>query len=82
MEFYLKNRHGAFPVEVTIDEDNHRFTVRNVDTTGAFFNSVRELIDWVHNNWNVADFEDPEQYYHMISSINAYMANESEPNKK
>lgn len=82
MEFSLKNRHGAFPVEVTIDEDNHRFTVRNVDTTGTFFNSINELIDWVKTNWNVADFEDPDQFHHMISSIDAYIANEQYYEKK
>lgn len=69
MEFYLKNRHGAFPVEVTIDEDNHRFTVRNVDTTGAFFNSACELVDWVKQNWHKDDFENPEEYDHMILSF-------------
>ncbi len=74
MEFYLKNRHGAFPVEVTIDEDNHRFTVRNVDTTGAFFNSACELVEWVKSNWDKADFEHPEEFDNMIASFDLICA--------
>lgn len=74
MEFYLKNRHGAYPVEVTIDEDNHRFTVRNVDTTGAFFNSACELVAWVKVNWNKADFENPEEFDQMMNSFDQICA--------
>jgi hypothetical protein len=72
MEFRLKNRHGAFPVEVTIDEDNYRFTVRNVDTTGAFFNSACDLIDWVKNNWMKEDFENPEEFDQMLLKFEQY----------
>lgn len=69
MEFYLKSRHGAYPVEVTIDEDNYRFTVRNVDTTGEFFNSACELVAWVKMNWDIDDFEHPEEYEQMMHSF-------------
>jgi hypothetical protein len=72
MEFSLKNKHGAFPVEVTIDEDNHRFTVRNVDTTGAFFNSPSELIAWIKHNWRKDDFENPDEFDQMLNQFEQY----------
>lgn len=72
MDFSLKSKHGAFPVEVTIDEENHRFTVRNSDTTGEFFNSPFELVSWITENWRKEDFEDPEAYVRMLHEFQYY----------
>ncbi|PTQ57662.1 MAG: hypothetical protein BSOLF_1206 [Candidatus Carbobacillus altaicus] len=73
MEFALRSRHGAYPVEVTIDEDNYRFTVRNVDRTGAFFNSPDELVSWIVHNWQKEDFENPGDFEAMLSAIGSYL---------
>ena len=36
MEFSLSSYDGALPVEVTIDDDNGRYTIRKSDRSGEF----------------------------------------------
>ncbi|MBU9714199.1 hypothetical protein [Evansella tamaricis] len=72
MEFEIKAKDGALPCEVTIDEDNGRYMLRNADTTGEFFETPTELRDWIQANWNPNRFEDPNQFELLISELNSY----------
>ncbi|PLR79884.1 hypothetical protein CVD25_13320 [Bacillus canaveralius] len=73
MEFFLKSKDNAFPCEVTIDEDNGRYTIRKSDSSGEVFNSARELAAWILNNWGSDDFTDKEQYESMLKEIQRYL---------
>lgn len=75
MEFDLQSKYGAFPCEVTLDEENGRYTVRNADTTGAFFNTPEELVQWLTQNWSKNHFIHPEEYDTMILQLNQYLQN-------
>ncbi|AST92685.1 hypothetical protein ACWE42_07875 [Sutcliffiella cohnii] len=74
MEYELRCKESAYPCEVTIDEDNWRFTVRKADTSGEYFNSPEELISWVESNWSTKDFHDEEQFLKMLQEIKSYYA--------
>ncbi|MFE8702121.1 hypothetical protein ACFYKX_16100 [Cytobacillus sp. FJAT-54145] len=75
MEFLLNVPDGALPVEVTLDEDNGRYMVRKSDTSGEFFNSPVELINWIQTNFNEDEFCDKAEFHHMISSFTDYLNN-------
>lgn len=69
MEYQIKAKDGAFPCEVTIDEDNGRYMVRKSDTSGEVFHNKEELIDWVKNNWESSQFESPGAFQHLMSEL-------------
>ena len=73
MEFYLKSKNCAFPCEVTIDEDNGRYTIRKEDTSGEVFNNPEELVQWIIENWDKEDFQDDEQFDLMMKEIQVYL---------
>ncbi|WP_102347185.1 hypothetical protein [Bacillus sp. Marseille-P3661] len=73
MEFNLKGKDGAFPCEVTLDEDNGRYMLRKADTSGEYFNEPQQLVQWIEENWTVNDFKDPEEFNKMIREIRKYL---------
>jgi hypothetical protein len=75
MEFSLSSYDGALPVEVTIDEDNGRFMIRKSDTSGEFFNSPAELINWVKLNFKAEDFCDHQEFQGMLDTLEKYQLN-------
>lgn len=77
MEFSLCSLDGALPVEVTLDEDNGRFMIRKSDTSGEFFNSPGELIEWVKLNLREEDFCDRREFIGMINLLEKYQLNPS-----
>jgi hypothetical protein len=77
MEFSLSSFDGALPVEVTIDEDNGRFMIRKSDSSGEFFNSPGELIDWVKSNLRSEDFCDSSEFQGMIDLLEKYQLDPS-----
>ncbi len=72
MEFYLKSKDNAYPCVVTIDEDNGRYMIRKSDSSGEYFNTPKELVVWIIENWHSDDFLDREEYESMISEISVY----------
>ncbi|MFC0273040.1 hypothetical protein ACFFIX_16565 [Metabacillus herbersteinensis] len=44
MEFSIKSKDNVYPCEVTIDEDNGRYMIRNTDSSGEIFNTPEELV--------------------------------------
>ncbi|PEQ94945.1 hypothetical protein CN481_05560 [Bacillus sp. AFS006103] len=72
MEFYLKSKDNAYPCIVTIDEDNGRYTIRKSDSSGEYFNSPKELVAWIMENWHSEDFLDRQEYESMLSEISVY----------
>jgi hypothetical protein len=77
MEFSLSSFDGALPVEVTIDEDNGRFMIRKSDSSGEFFNSPGELIDWVKSNLRQEDFCDSGEFQGMLDLLERYQMDPS-----
>ncbi|WP_110112258.1 hypothetical protein [Bacillus sp. CGMCC 1.16541] len=75
MEFSLQSLDGAFPCEITVDEDNGRFMLRKADTSGEVFNTMEELIQWMEQNWHAEQFTDPQQYNEMMLNLKRHMAN-------
>ncbi len=73
LEFNLKGKDGAFPCEVTLDEDNGRYMLRKADTSGEYFNEPQQLVQWIEENWTVNDFKDPEEFNKMIREIRKYL---------
>ncbi len=73
MEFLLKTKDNAFPCEVTIDEDNGRYMIRKSDSSGEFFNSPKELVGWIMENWDSEDFIDKEQFEGMLKEIRVFL---------
>lgn len=71
MEYLLKNKTSAIPCLIEADPDSNRYMIRSADTSGKGFNSKEELIQWVHENWNAEDFEDPEELKQAIKNISA-----------
>jgi hypothetical protein len=69
MEFSIMSKNGAFPCEVTVDEENYRFTVRNADTMGEFFNTPAELVGWLGQHWQEDEFLDPQEYQQMMEQL-------------
>ncbi|WP_042346646.1 hypothetical protein [Bacillus massiliigorillae] len=72
MEFSLCSIDCALPVEVTIDEDNGRYTIRKSDSSGEYFNTAQELIDWIKQNFSVDQFCYQEEYEDMMKQLNLY----------
>jgi hypothetical protein len=72
LEFYLKSKDNAYPCIVTIDEDNGRYTIRKSDSSGEYFNSPKELVAWIMENWHSEDFLDRQEYESMLSEISVY----------
>lgn len=72
MEFSLKSKDNVYPCEVTIDEDNGRYMIRNTDSSGEIFNTPEELVLWVVNNWEVSDFQDTGMFETMMKEIQVY----------
>jgi hypothetical protein len=72
MEFYLRSKDNVYPCEVTIDEDNGRYTIRKSDSSGEYFNSAKELVAWIMENWQSDDFLDREEFESMLSQIKVY----------
>lgn len=75
MEFSLCSLDCAIPVEVTLDEDNGRYMIRKSDTSGEFFNSPEELIQWIQQNLNEEDFCDRNEFKEMLKSLSSYKTN-------
>ncbi|MBO8173230.1 MAG: hypothetical protein H0Z33_15240 [Bacillaceae bacterium] len=73
MEFEIMSRDGAFPCEVTIDEENGRYTIRNADTTGEFFESPEQLVEWIQLNWNAEQFVKPDEYESLVQHLHEYL---------
>ncbi|WP_027409697.1 hypothetical protein [Anoxybacteroides tepidamans] len=73
MEYFLQAKDGAFPCEVTIDEDNGRYMIRKADTSGEVFNTPEELVRWILANWNKDAFHDQDQFEQMINEIQVYI---------
>lgn len=72
MEFSLCSNDCALPVEVTIDEDNGRYTIRKSDSSGEYFNSAQELIFWVRENFTVEQFCYVEEFQYMMKELEQY----------
>lgn len=72
MEFSLTSFDGAMPVEVTIDEDNGRYMIRKSDTSGEFFNTPNELIQWVKSHFREDEFCHPQEFHGMLDRLAEY----------
>jgi len=72
VEFSLCSNDCALPVEVTIDEDNGRYTIRKSDSSGEYFNSAQELIFWVRENFTVEQFCHEEEFQSMMKKLEHY----------
>lgn len=73
MEFSLCSLDCAMPVEVTLDEDNGRYMIRKSDSSGEFFNTPHELINWVRSNFFAEQFCDPIEFQAMIKKLSDYL---------
>lgn len=69
MEFSFSCKGSAIPCEVVLDDDNGRYMLRKADHSGEFFNSAEQLFSWVQDNWQEKDFNDPNEYYHLLKEI-------------
>lgn len=76
MEFSLDSFDGALPVEITIDDDNGRYMIRKSDTSGEFFNSPKELIQWVKAHFREDEFCQPHKFRGMLSRLAEYEISE------
>lgn len=72
MEFELSSYDGALPVEVTVDEDNGRYMIRKSDTSGEFFNSPFEMVEWIRENLRADDFCFPAEFKQMMDTLAQY----------
>ncbi|WP_042457562.1 hypothetical protein [Neobacillus dielmonensis] len=72
MEFSLFSFDGALPVEVTVDEDNGRYTIRKSDTSGEFFNTPKELIAWIKAHFHEEEFCHPDEFRIMLKQLAEY----------
>ncbi|MFL6558411.1 MAG: hypothetical protein ACJ8MO_20130 [Bacillus sp. (in: firmicutes)] len=75
MEFSLCSFDGALPVEVTIDDDNGRYTILKSDRSGEYFNSSLELISWIKNHFNEEEFCHPQEFRRMLEKLADYELN-------
>ncbi|MTH52070.1 hypothetical protein GKZ89_01535 [Bacillus mangrovi] len=71
MEYLLKNKSSAIPCLIESDPDSSRYMVRNADTSGKGFNSKEEMVDWIRQNWDPEEFEDPESFKQALQDLNA-----------
>ncbi|KGX92465.1 threonine dehydratase [Pontibacillus halophilus JSM 076056 = DSM 19796] len=69
MDYYLKSKEGAYPCEITIDEDNGRYMIKKEDTSGEIFNTAQELIHWLENNWNREQFVNDKYFDRMMKEL-------------
>lgn len=69
MEFIIKAKESAIPCAVTIDEDNGRYMIRNVNTSGQVFQNKDELLKWIEEEWNSNTFEDEKAYDELLDMI-------------
>jgi hypothetical protein len=72
MEFSLSSFNSAMPVEITIDDDNGRYMVRKSDSTGEFFNTSSELIQWIKAHLHEDEFCHPQEFHGMLAKLNDY----------
>lgn len=72
MEFSLFSFDGALPVEITIDEDNGRYMIRKSDSSGEFFNTPNELIQWIKAHLHEDEFCHPKEFHGMLSKLQDY----------
>lgn len=72
MEFFLCSLDSALPVEVTIDDDNGRYTIRKSDRSGEYFNSPLELIKWIKTHFHEEEFCHPDEFRGMIAKLTEY----------
>lgn len=77
MEFSLSSLDGALPVEVTVDDDNGRYMIRKSDTSGEFFNTPSELIQWVQSHFHEDLFCHPQEFQTMLAKLTEYEINGS-----
>ena len=73
MEFSLCSLDCALPVEVILDEDNGRYMIRKSDSSGEYFNTPIELIEWVKNNFSEEEFCDPLEFHEMVKALTEYL---------
>jgi hypothetical protein len=73
MEFSLNSVHSYSPVEVTVDDDNGRYMIRNADTSGEVFNTSNELISWIKQNWQSNEFCTPQEFETMLKELDDYL---------
>lgn len=73
MEFSLSCKGSAMPCEVTLDDDNGRYMLRKADTSGEFFNSPEQLVQWIQTNWSEKDFYKPEEFETMVEQLKKYL---------
>ncbi|MCA1030383.1 hypothetical protein LCL95_04925 [Bacillus timonensis] len=69
MEYKIDAKDSAIPCEITIDDDNGRYMVRNADTSGQSFNSAKELVSWIEQNWKPEDFNNQSEYCNILSNL-------------
>ncbi|WP_078432874.1 hypothetical protein [Metabacillus halosaccharovorans] len=69
MEYEIKNIESAIPCLVVADPDNGRFMIREADTSGEVFNSPREMLFWIYENWTEQDFEDKALFNEILLSL-------------
>jgi len=69
MEYEIKNKEGAIPCLIVADDENGRYMIREADTSGEVFNSSREMLFWIYENWEEQDFEDKQLFNQIVSSL-------------
>ncbi|MFD2214351.1 hypothetical protein [Metabacillus endolithicus] len=69
MEYEIKNKEGAIPCLIVADDENGRYMIREADTSGEVFNSSREMLFWIYENWEEQDFEDKQLFHQIVSSL-------------
>lgn len=77
MEYTLQSIDSAIPCEVTIDDDNGRYMLRNADTSGEIFNSASELTQWVQQHWNEQQFVNPEEFRQLVHHLQEFIEQKS-----
>ncbi|MGN1401062.1 MAG: hypothetical protein ACI4XL_06140 [Bacillus sp. (in: firmicutes)] len=73
MEFEICAIDCAFPVEITIDEDNGRYMIRKSDRSGEVFNTAKELATWIREHFSPEQFCSEEEYFQMLTETLIYL---------